>query len=278
MPTPRKGETRFEMNARRRGEIFPVQSKARLELDIRDGMVLVGSDAHFWPGQPPTTAWRAFRDFAQGQDVLAVILNGDVMDGARVGRHPSIGWEKRPNLVGELTEAQERLAELIEASPQAHHIWTLGNHDMRFETRLAMVAPEYAHIKGMHLKDHFPAWTPAWSCWINGQVVVKHRWKGGDHAAFNNVVRSGMSVVTGHLHNLQIAAYSDYNGTRFGVDSGCLAEPYGPQFLDYTEDNPVNWRSGFVVLTFRNGRLMWPEPLWVVEPGVVCFRGEMINV
>jgi len=71
---------------------------------------------------------------------------------------------------------------------------------------------------------------------------------------------------------------TDYNGTRFGVDAGCLADTEGPQFIDYLEDNPTLWRSGFIVLTFRSGRLMWPEPVYVVEDGKVGFRGEIIEV
>ena len=72
--------------------------------------------------------------------------------------------------------------------------------------------------------------------------------------------------------------FSDYNGTRFGVDTGTLAEPYDEQFNNYMEDNPRSWRSGFIVLTFVNKKLLWPEIVHVVEENVVDFRGELINV
>jgi hypothetical protein len=75
-----------------------------------------------------------------------------------------------------------------------------------------------------------------------------------------------------------VTAFSDYNGTRWGVDTGTLAEPYGNQFVDYTEDNPVNWSSGFVVLTFRKWRLLWPEVLHVLDENSVSFRGEVVRV
>jgi hypothetical protein len=29
-----------------------------------------------------------------------------------------------------------------------------------------------------------------------------------------------------------------------------MADPYGPQFANYTELSPLNWRSGFILLTF----------------------------
>jgi hypothetical protein len=58
------------------------------------------------------------------------------------------------------------------------------------------------------------------------------------------------------------------------VDTGTLAEPYGPQF-GYTEANPVNWCSGFAVLTYKDGKLLPPELCEVIE-GKAYFRGEQI--
>jgi len=59
---------------------------------------------------------------------------------------------------------------------------------------------------------------------------------------------------------------------------GTMAEPGGPQFIDYLEDNPVNWRSGFVVLTIKDGRMLWPEVVHVLDEQHVEFRGEIIQV
>ena len=120
--------------------------------------------------------------------------------------------------------------------------------------------------------------TPCWSCWPTEDVVVKHRMKGGIHATHNNTVSSGKSIVTGHLHSLKVTPYSDYNGERFGIDTGTLADANGPQFVDYLEDNPTNWRSGFAVLTFHNGRLLWPELVHALAPGAIQFRGQVIDV
>jgi hypothetical protein len=85
-------------------------------------------------------------------------------------------------------------------------------------------------------------------------------------------------MVTGHLHSLKVMPVSDYNGTRWGVDAGTMADPYGPQFYNYTELNPVNWRSGFAMLTFKRGKLMWPETAWVSGPNAVQFRGQEWSV
>ena len=154
----------------------------------------------------------------------------------------------------------------------------MGNHDSRFETRLAAVAPEYAEVHGVHLKDHFPNWEPCWAAFVNNHTVIKHRFKSGIHAPHNNTMWAGRSMVTGHLHSMKVMPLSDYNGTRFGVDCGTMMDPYGAQAYNYTELNPVNWRSGFVLLTFRKGELLWPEVIFVRGPGEVEFRGKVWNV
>lgn len=244
------------------------------ELSVDNGVVLVASDCHYWPGII-TTAHTAFVQMCKELKPKAVILNGDVLDGAGISRHPPIGWEQRPSLIQELECCQQRLTEIEDAAPNARKIWTLGNHDARFETRLASVAPEYARVNGMHLKDHFSKWIPAWSCWINGDTVVKHRYKGGIHATHNNTVTAGKTMVTGHLHSLKVTPYSDYNGTRWGVDTGTMAPLYGPQTSDYCETGPVNWRQGFAVLTYHNGRLLWPELVHVCGDNEIEFRGKV---
>jgi hypothetical protein len=249
----------------------------RVELSVKDGIVLVASDGHYWPGEP-STAHKAFVQFCRELKPVAVIMNGDAFDGATISRHPPIGWENNPTVQQEIEVVQDRLGEIEAAAGKARKIWPLGNHDARYETRLATVAPEYARVFGVHLSDHFPLWEGCWSCWINGDVVVKHRLKGGVHATHNNTVAAGKTMVTGHLHSLKVTPYNDYNGTRWGIDTGCLADPDGPQFVDYSEDAPRNHRSGFIVLQFRGGKLMWPDVVYVVDKDHVGFRGELIRV
>lgn len=250
----------------------------RATFQIRDGIVLVGSDLHAWPGPQPV-AFRAFMQFCRSMSPAAVVMNGDVIDGAGISRHPPLGWEKLPTLIEEIETAQAWLQDVLLAVPQSTQLfWPAGNHDARFSIRLASIAPEYAKIHGTRLQDHFgERWTPCWSIWINDEVVVKHRAKGGIHAVHNNAVQSGKSMVTGHLHSLKVTPWSDYTGTRYGVDTGCLADTYGPQFR-YIEDNPRNWRSGFVVLSFVNGELMWPEVVAAVDETHVQFRGELLEI
>lgn len=216
--------------------------------------------------------------FAREMQPRAVVMNGDAADFPRISRHTPIGWEHHSEVVLEIEAIKERLGELERAAPNAKRFWPLGNHDQRYETRLATIAPEYARMHGFCLKDHFPFWHPCWSVWFNDSVVVKHRFKNGLHAAMNNTLWAGKSIFTGHLHRGVTYPLTDYNGTRYGSDTGFLADNFGPQFVNYTEDNPTNWRSGFVVLTFWRGRLLWPELVHVIDDGLIEFRGQVIEV
>lgn len=248
----------------------------RIDLGILNGQIIVFSDAHFWPGIR-TTAFKALLCFINELQPKAVINNGDAFDGASISRHPRINWESTPSVIQELKACEASLEEIEVAAGRAKLIWPLGNHDARFESRLAANAPQYEMVSGFHLKDHFPSWTPCWSVW-NGDTVIKHRYKGGIHATHNNTVSAGVNIVTGHLHSLKVTPFDDYTGTRYGVDTGTLADPMGPQFRAYLEEGPTNWRSGFVVLTFKDGRLLWPEVVKVWDKNHVEFRGEVINV
>lgn len=249
----------------------------RVAIDIPDGIVIIGSDAHIWPGFL-TTAQRAFIAFAGMLKPSAVVLNGDLVDGARNSMHPHGIWkhEQRPTVKQELEACQAFMDALYAAHRPAKHLWTWGNHDARFEAKLAASVPEYEGVAGFALKDHFPEWKLCMSAWIN-DAVIKHRWHGGIHATFQNAQKSGKSLITGHLHSLRVTPWTDYTGTRYGVDTGCLADPDGFMF-DYTEDNPKNWRSGFAVLTFKGGKLLLPELVQVWDGDHVQFRGELIAV
>lgn len=241
-------------------------SSPRLHREIENGTALIGSDAHVWPGTY-TPAMRAMIKLAREIQPDLLVLNGDVFDGATISRFPSIGHEDKPSLIDELRACQQFTQDLADAAPKADHIWSLGNHDLRFETRIANDLPGYKGVHGFHLKDHFRQWTPCWSLWVNagdpGHTVIKHRKAGGIHARRNNALNAGVTMVTGHTHRLGSTALDDYRGRRWGVEGGFLAVPGGPQFVHYTEDDVCDWQSGFVKLTWRAFELLPPTLIYV---------------
>lgn len=250
----------------------------RAEIEIKNGTVVIGSDFHIWPGKE-STSLRAFKKLCKELKPAAVILNGDVLDFPQISRHPPIGWESAPDLKDEIEAAQDHLDDIVRALPRGcRKVWTLGNHDARFETRLATVAREYKGLKGIHLSDFFGAWEKGWSCFINNNVVAKHRFKGGVHAPYNNTLYAGMTMITGHLHSAKVIPFTDYRGTRWGVDTGCVADTDHKAFVDYTEDSPKSWVSGFGVLTFKDGELLWPELVTRYDDDRMQWRGEVFKV
>lgn len=241
------------------------------------GTVIVFGDGHFWPGER-SVAFDALIKLIQRLQPAMVICDGDSFDGARISRHAPGGWANLPDVADELAAVQERHGEIEAAAPEkCKLIHTLGNHDSRFTSRLAQQAPEYMRVKGMDITDHFPAWNFAWSVWLNGHTIVKHRHHQGIHAAFNNVLKGGKNIATGHTHRLQSIMFSDYNGIRFGIECGTVSEydTTSDKFA-YAEDNPMNHSQGFMVLTFtESGMLLDPEPCRVIN-GRAYFRGKPV--
>jgi hypothetical protein len=254
------------------------QAYGHINLGMENGTVIVFSDAHFQLGRR-TTAFKALLWLIGELKPKIVINNGDAFDGAQASRFPANGWDVTPTIIQELNACKMFLGEIQEAAGDAKLIFTLGNHDARFSTRLATVAPEFQGVEGFRLEDHFPDWTHVVSCMVSDSLMVKHRWRSGVHATHNNAVNSGVSFVTGHLHSLKVNGWTDYTGTRWGVDTGTLAEPFGDQFT-YSENSPRNWRSGFAVLNLIDGHLLMPELCMVSDLGTdyVEWRGELIDV
>ena len=248
---------------------------ARSDAELQNGTIFVASDCHYHPGEA-STAHQAFVKLIKKMKPEMVVMNGDVFDGATVSRYPPMGFDpvKPPTVKQELEAVSDRLAEIVKVAGNARKVWTIGNHDMRYEARLTQMAPQYEGVKGFALRDHFPEWIHCLSLMVNNNLMIKHRYRSSVHATYLNTLHGGISICTGHLHRLQATIFGDYNGTRFGVDSGTLAEVDGDH-MSYGEDNPKNHASGFVVLTIKDKKLVYPEFCYVLD-GVAYFRGQEV--
>jgi hypothetical protein len=248
----------------------------RASVPLKNGTVIVFSDCHYWPGEP-SAAHKALVKLCKELQPQVCIANGDIADFARLCRQDPQGWTAPgvPSVEKELQAMRERMEEVCRALPKkCVKKRTRGNHDTRFDRHLQMNAPSFQDVPGFNMAAFLPDWPESWSVFINEDTCVKHRYNNGVHATYNNVLKAGTNIVTGHLHRLQVTCWGDYRGRRYGVDTGTLADPDGPQF-DYGEDGPTAHCSGFAVLTFRDGRLLMPE-LCHVERGTAYFRGRAV--
>ena len=187
------------------------EDKLRANYDIENGVIVVGSDAHYWPGYV-STAHRGFVEVIKRIKPNMVILNGDIFDGHSVSRHGRISWQdKGPTVKEELEAVQARLGEIEAVRPAGCILHrTIGNHDSRFEGKLCNDVPQYEGVFGTILKDHLPEWSYSWSVMVNDECMIKHRWHNGIHAVYNNTLKAGTSMVTGHLHSLKVTPWTDY--------------------------------------------------------------------
>lgn len=256
----------------------------RHEFWVTDGSVVIGSDRHVLPGDGQTRAeaalLRVTATLREQGTLRAVVMNGDLLDFPRIGRHDPFGWEDKPEVAHEVVAGQAFLARWREAAgPEAMRFWTQGNHDLRFSRMLATKARDFRGLPGLRLEDHFADWPLSWSLHVNpgteAMAVVKHRLRGGVTAGRANANASGVTIVTGHTHSLSCDPIEDYRGRRWGVQCGMLGDPDGPQF-EYAEDAPNHGRPGFAVLTWRKGVLQPPE-LCEIVGDKAFFRGDVLR-
>jgi predicted MPP superfamily phosphohydrolase len=71
--------------------------KARHEAGLTDGIAIIFSDAHFWPGLR-TTAFKGLLWAINELKPHVVIANGDIFDGSSISRHARINWSAVPNV------------------------------------------------------------------------------------------------------------------------------------------------------------------------------------
>jgi hypothetical protein len=255
--------------------------KPRETVTLKDGRLFVFSDAHYMPGEPPV-AHEALCILAKKLQPKMIIGNGDLLDGGTISRHDVLGWCKPPTVAEELDTVKTRLAEIERAAPKAKLLRTVGNHDSRFDRKLATDMPEFAGVSGMRLDDHLKGWPVSYTVMLNEDidpVFVLHNIKGGTHAPYNNVKAAGCTVITGHLHSQKAEPFSNLFRDCEGIDAGMLADKDNHAF-SYRMDRPADWRSGFVVMTFDKEGRHYPAEFcrvrWGKKRAEAVFRGEVI--
>jgi hypothetical protein len=256
----------IDQKTKREQWLYPAQ----LSFDIRGGSVLIGGDAHIWP-DVDTVTMKAFIQVARQIKPTAIILNGDIIDGARVSRHGNKLGSYAPKVSDEIDSAKAWMAKLPRCN---HRIFTIGNHDERVDNYLANHASELDEYTG-RLSDRFPMWEFCYAATINDRVEVRHRFRSGIHAAYNNALNSGVTMVSNHTHAQNVTAVRNRLGTHWGVETGMLGDPNHKSF-QYGEGAPSRAHCGFAVLTFDESGILLPPELCQMIDGRPVFRGKYV--
>ena len=115
-------------------EFYVRDHMSRMDVDLDNAVIFVASDAHYWPDEI-STAHQAFVKLVKKHKPDIIVMNGDAFDGASISRYPKAGYEtfKMPTVKQELEAVSDRLGEIEKVAGNAKLVFTMGNHDQRFE-------------------------------------------------------------------------------------------------------------------------------------------------
>jgi len=244
---------------------------------IQNGTALAFSDCH-WTSlvQPLSLAHEALITMARHLQPGFLFCVGDALDMGCASRHLPGMWSdvSKPKVKDELAAGQTHLRDLREAAGNPECFWIRGNHDDRFDKYLAAHAAAFEGMGAFALKDWFPDWRMCWRLDAGDNVSFVHRFHNGVHAGYNNAMKSARTVISGDTHALEVKPWNNWTRRLWGVQCGMIGDPAWPCF-NYRLAQPGQQQPGFIVLTWKDGELMTPEPCEVVN-GAAWFRGEPV--
>jgi hypothetical protein len=244
---------------------------------IQNGTALAFSDCH-WTSlvQPLSLAHEALITMTRHLQPGFLFCVGDALDMGSTSRHPPLMWSdvRKPKVKDELAAGQTHLRDLRAAAGSPECFWIRGNHDDRFDKYLAAHAAAFEGMGAFTLADWFPDWRMCWRLDVGDNVSFVHRFHNGVHAGYNNAMKSARTVISGDTHALEVKPWNNWTRRLWGVQCGMIGDPAWPCF-NYRLAQPGQQQPGFIVLTWKDGELMTPEPCEVVN-GAAWFRGEPV--
>ncbi len=224
---------------------------------IQQTKTLIISDLHF-PYQDNKAIELALQ-FGLDNGVDCVLINGDLLDFARISRHET-DWRQR-TVAEEFEAVRAFLFGLRELFPKAKIVFKEGNHDERWEKWLYHKAPEIfddtefkldvrlklGELKIDYVKDKRP---------INiGKLTVLHGHElsggsGGVNPARATFLKTLSSVIVGHYHKTSSHVERTMVNEIISVHSmGCLCG-MTPMYMSVNK-----WNQGFayVELDLKSG-------------------------
>ena len=226
-------------------------------------LMLSISDTHAGYLDPFT--WWSFLHACKAMDPDIVLLNGDMIEGSAISRHPKVPG-KVMKLQDEFNFLREMIQKLREVCPDAEIIWTAGNHGLdRLASYLTQVAPGLAGLDsmridklagldeyGVHLAQGGSFVSPEGQetritgVKLHGFYIGYHGTALGQTPYLTELRDSGLSGQSGHVHRAGMA-YSttealgahSWMSTPSSVVEACARS--------YMKKRSIAWQRGFGV-------------------------------
>jgi len=221
-----------------------------------------------------------------------IVLNGDILEGADISRHPKIpGWSC--GLQVEFDFAREMFRQLREVAPDAEIIWAAGNHGLdRLAAYLSQVAPALAGLDNLRF-DKLAGVDDFGVKLAQGGSIASPKGTEGDMPGFlihdylvhhghllgqcpsmaelKKALRSGQS---GHAHrsSLSFLTFEDMALTWMTTPMGCTPRAGRA----YMKGRDFGWQGGFGVTFLHPGGRVHQYPV-VCDQGVATFEGTIIE-
>ena len=237
-----------------RQNLPPLTNHVSISPDVPYSM-LIFSDAHFEGHETPSykIMLKVLKDLIQTRMLKCVIANGDIMDLSVLSSFAKFHTEIRPKertVQQEILDSQAQLNKIQKLINNARYpikqIATFGNHETRLSKAAMSWGRAFEDLEAFKIQNLFPDWEWAMSHLIDDTVLIKHRLRGGIHTAYQNSMRAGIHIITGHTHQLNYRTFNTYTTTSMSIQCGHLSDSYHP----YLEDGIANdWNNGFVVAT-----------------------------
>ena len=248
--------------------------------------MLVFSDAHFEGHETPSykIMLSVLKDLIKTRQLKLIVANGDIMDLSVLSKFAKYHTEIRPQertVQQEIWDSQEQLLKIQRIIDKPKYpikqIATFGNHETRLSKAAAAWGRAFEDLEAFKIQNLFPDWEWAMSHLVDDTVMIKHRMRGGIHTAYQNSMRAGMHIVTGHTHQLNSRTFNTYTTSSMAIQTGHLSQAYHP----YLEDNVANdWNNGFAVITIDpQEKTVHPELVQVSNiHRSAFFRGKKYTV
>lgn len=221
-----------------------------LELDIKNGTIIVASDIHI-PFQD-ALAVKLFINYCAKKQPEVIVLNGDILDMFMLSKFTK-GEGRNP--LEEITEARYLLENLRAVCPNSQIYYVIGNHETRLERYVLNKAPELASL----IEDVFSIVKVSdfrirgcASLTVNDNLVFKHGTLLGNKSglsAIKEMENAYMSGCTGHTHRLCKYIARKSGRKFFWIETGCLCD-LTPEYMI----NP-NWQQGFASIEIKNSKV-----------------------